>query len=436
YKGLENNILSYMMLGSEIRGYIENPQRYFDLSVPYAERVKDIDLLMLTQGWVYYDLQKILRGENHVPEFGREYIQSISGHVRMPGKHKQSIISFVAPSINFSAMGQLDSTGYFELKDVSFPDSTLFLANAQSIRGKRTVVPYIDEDSFAPILDYYRRGDSTRSDGRLGQELMQRYYDIGGERIYQLDPVYVTATRRIKPVNNPSPIPNYMFKKWQLREGKVLEPYKNYDLVSYIYETFPGLRIGYTRDGERILLCRSMGAASRMRSATRWVPVPVYINGIMTFSPSELQYLMVSDVSAIAYVSGPDAAPFAFMAGREEVRGAVMIQTILNKTTGLPRNVTKGYPLGWQKPAKFYSPAYDYGDQNKIPADMDRRSAVYWNPALNVSGDGKSSFGFFTSDGDSPYTVVIEGITADGDYIFKKETISRHSPKEEGRHHK
>lgn len=427
YKGIENNIVSYMMLGSEIKGYIENPRRYFDLSIPYAERVKSVDLLMLTQGWVYYDLQGILKGNTPMPEFGREYIQSISGRVRMPRKRWQSTITFVAPSINFSAMGQLDSAGYFELKDVSFPDSTLFIVHAVGENSRRTFVPYIDEDSFAPMLDYYRRGDTTRSDGRLGQELMQNYYDRGGERVYQLDPIFVTATRRIRSINNPSPIPNYMFRKGQIHEGKELEPYKNIDLITYLLETFPGLRVAINGGGERVLLARATRIATGMGIRSSWQPVVVYINGIEAFSVTELNYYTVDELSAVAYVSGPDASPFAPAGINTSQRGVVMIQTNLNKITGIPKSITKGYPLGWQKPAKFYSPTYGYSGQNQLPSGMDKRSAVYWNPALSVSPAGNSSFEFFTSDGSSPYTVVIEGLTAEGDYIFKKETISRHS---------
>lgn len=326
-------------------------------------------------------------------------------------------------------MGQLDSTGYFELKDISFPDSTLFIVHAAGENGRRTFVPYIDEDSFAPILDYYRRGDSTRSDDRFGQELMQRYYDIGGERIYQLNPVYVTAKRKIKPVNNPSPISSYMFKKGQLREGRELEPYKNYDLITYISETFPGLRIAHNHEGERILLARATRIATGMGVRSSWLPVVVYINGIEAFSVLELNYYTVDELSAIAYVSGPDAAPFVPAGVNMSQRGVVMLQTKLNKISGMPKSITKGTPLGWQKPAKFYSPTYEHNAQNHTPAGMDKRSTVYWNPALNVPKDGKSSFEFYTSDGSSPYTVVIEGLTADGDYIFKKETISRHNPK-------
>lgn len=430
YKGLENNIVSYMTLGGEIRGYIENPQRYFDLSVPYEERVRDIDLLMLTQGWEYYDLQRILKGETPMPVFGREYIQTVSGRVKASKKNRLSLVSFVAPSINFSAIGQLDSTGLFELKDISFPDSTLFIVNAVGTNGRKSFIPYINEDSFAPMLKYYRRGDSVRYDARLGQDFIQRYYDSGGEMVYQLGPIYVTAGRVMKVVKNPSPIPNYRFKKGQLREGEALEPFKNYDLMTYILETCQGLRFSTdTLTGERIIVCRVPRIAAGMTISDGWAEIVVYINGAFVHSSSELRDFMVSDISSIAYVTGSDAAPFSpMMDGSASIRSVVMIQTALNTRTGMPLNVTKGYPLGWQKPRSFYSPVYDYRTRRQTPAGSDKRSTIYWNPALEVAQDGKAAFGFSTSDGSSPYTVVIEGITAEGDYVFKKESIRRHIP--------
>ena len=125
YLGSEDNIVSYMLLSSELKGYIENPQSYFDDSRDIHEREAEVDLLMMTQGWQYYDLSKIFKGQYEMPLYGKEYIQTVSGRVKKSSLRKgnTSIVSFVAPSIGFTAMGQLDSSGYFELKDVNFPDS-------------------------------------------------------------------------------------------------------------------------------------------------------------------------------------------------------------------------------------------------------------------------------------------------------------------------
>lgn len=53
-----NNIVSTLLLSQELKGYIEQPAWYF------ADRGRSgyLDLLMLTQGWRRYDIQKALKG--------------------------------------------------------------------------------------------------------------------------------------------------------------------------------------------------------------------------------------------------------------------------------------------------------------------------------------------------------------------------------------
>ena len=51
------NIYTYMLLGSELKGYIPDAARYFDPD--NQERNKELDLIMLTHGWTSYDWNKL-----------------------------------------------------------------------------------------------------------------------------------------------------------------------------------------------------------------------------------------------------------------------------------------------------------------------------------------------------------------------------------------
>jgi hypothetical protein len=63
------NIKSYMLLKSELGGYIENLGWYFNGDVPLGERMAKADMLMQTQGWRYYETPNILKGnQNHNTE--------------------------------------------------------------------------------------------------------------------------------------------------------------------------------------------------------------------------------------------------------------------------------------------------------------------------------------------------------------------------------
>lgn len=427
YTGAEDNIISYMFLSSEIKGYVENPQRYFDTSVPMDVRDRDVDLLMMTQGWQYYDLPAIFKAQFELPQFGKEYIQTISGRVRKASmrRGKSSIVSFVAPSIGFTAMGELDSAGFFELKDIDFPDSTLFIVNAVGTGGRKSFIPSISEDSFAPLIQYNRRKQKINYSDEDAQYMIQNYYNTGGEKVYQLDPIYVTSMRKVKASDNISPFPVQYFKQGQLKTEEDLKPFIGYDVMTYVIETCQGIRFSTdTVTGERKLMSRVAGVASEWE-VSDMAEVVVFVNGMQAQSSSELEHYNVDELEAFVYLQGNDAAPFVPMIeGSASLRRVIMIKTRPSARTGMPKNVSKGYPLGWQRPKRFYSPAYDVYGKGIIRGGSDKRSTVYWNPNVQVT-DGKGGFKFNTSDGNSSYTVIIEGITNEGEYIFKKEKIKR-----------
>jgi hypothetical protein len=61
----------------------------------------------------------------------------------------------------------------------------------------------------------------------------------------------------------------------------------------------------------------------------------------------------------------------------------------------------------------FFSPDYslDSLKNNHLP---DFRNTLYWNPDLHTARDGKTEIEFYSSDESAEYTIIIEGITADG----------------------
>ena len=427
YIGTEDNIVSYMLLSSELKGYVENPQSYFDDAVDIKEREEAVDLLLMTQGWQYYDLPAIFKGQYEMPQFGKEYIQTVSGRVKKSSlrKGKASIVSFVAPSIKFSAMGQLDSAGYFELKDVNFPDSTLFIVNAVSLGGRKSFIPYIDDDSFAPVINYQRRKEKVDYSQDAAQYMIQNYYDNGGIKVFQLDPIYITSQRMVKAKDNVSPFPVQYFKQGQLKTEEDLKPFIGYDVMTYVLENCTGIREDRdTISGERKLVCRVPAMASNWE-VSDYTEIIVYVNGFQAPSSSELDHYNIDELEAFVFLRGIDAAPFSpIKDGSGTIIPVVMIKTKPSAKTGMPKNVTKGYPLGWQRPKKFYSPAYDVQGKAISRAGTDKRATVYWEPALKVE-DGKGTFHFNTSDGRTDYTVVIEGVTSDGEYIFSKQQIKR-----------
>jgi len=103
YFSQEEDIDSYMLISSELKGKINNPGYYFNNSVPLNERQRAADLLMMVQGWRYYDIPYLY---NHHPQvkYGKEFTQSISGLVRTLMGRKTDGFSLImfAPEIGLS----------------------------------------------------------------------------------------------------------------------------------------------------------------------------------------------------------------------------------------------------------------------------------------------------------------------------------------------
>lgn len=91
-----SSIASYLLLESEIKGKIQDPDRYFDSK--NTGRFKQLDLLLMTQGWRDY-LWKRLADSKPVMSFMPEPGITLSGKVR------QKVGSKPIPDMNITLMG-------------------------------------------------------------------------------------------------------------------------------------------------------------------------------------------------------------------------------------------------------------------------------------------------------------------------------------------
>jgi hypothetical protein len=98
----------------------------------------------------------------------------------------------------------------------------------------------------------------------------------------------------------------------------------------------------------------------------------------------------------------------------------IAIHTKRGRIISKKPHVKSVMPLGFQRPAGFYAPQYDTPAQNQKP---DLRTTIHWQPSITTDEDGKASFSFYTADTPSTYTVTIEGMTADGKIVYRKDQI-------------
>ena len=453
---------SYMLLKSELKGYIDDIAYYFNRSVPLAKRMQRGDMLMQTQGWRYYDLEKITQGKSEIPHFGKEYKQTLFGKVvNMTGLTNRAIVSFLAPSIGFKAMGQIDS-GYFVLHDVNFPEGTRFIISAVGKNGRSIrQTPELMQEYYAPVFKYpVRPGEVTYSE-EFRKTVENIYYNNeDGEHAmaYELDPVVITS-QLITPKNSPSPIANYPIKREWYRDTLAMKSYaQSYNVSAYVVAAYSGVREVFGDTGEGITVpeyakARSadtaayeMGvpagsligpkstagsmAGGQVTKPGRYGLVLVYLNGTFVH-PEEAVHtvlsLPLSQVESMIYVSGVSAAPFqpSFDAGDVNPYPVLMVRTKPHvRTDQIPYNVSCDYPLGWQKPVKFYTPKYNTAEARK-GTNKDNRMTLYWNPSVKVDANGEAWISFYTSDTPGKYRIEIEGKSGSRQYHYVEKIVER-----------
>ena len=408
YSAEGHSIESWMLLGSELKGLIEKPQRYFNDSIPLAQRIEDIDALLLTQGWRYYDLERILQNRTERPRYGKEYTQSLSGYVTgvLGRKTKHATLCFIAQKIGYSQIADIDSTAYFALSNLDFPDSTQFIVGAQG-KGKsfkKWYAPILNPEYFAAEYPYPQYLKFRGYDAEYGQFAQQSYYAEDGSLVYSLAPARIIAQRP-----NISPYPNDNFRPGQYRDEKMLEPYHAYDLITYIATTCNGIRL---LDGA--LVGAPFFISSRMQMIKLYSPVVFYMNGVQV-SQEDLEALMVSDIDALVYIDGAQATKYAHVEPRadyDEYYTAMKPSPVILISGKFPvrkaSNITADRPLGWQQPARFYVPRYESDIAKKRFEPM--RATLHWEPNLRFE-NGTAHFEFYTSDHQVPYRIILEGLT-------------------------
>lgn len=122
-----------------------------------------------------------------------------------------------------------------------------------------------------------------------------------------------------------------------------------------------------------------------------------------------LQSLRIQDIAQIDYNRHAiDGLAWFPMTGASFI--AITLKDGVEPYDYMPKNIRQIQLLGHQKPATFYSPKYETPEQ-KNSESPDLRTTIYWNPNIQTNKQGKTFVEFYTADGNSLYSVVIEGIT-------------------------
>ncbi len=394
---LAGNILSDLLLTSDLKGYVEDPAFYFRDNRVITRRF--LDLLMMTQGWTRFDMRKVLKQEYDSMHYYLERGQAISGKVKnFWGKSAGNANLILLGTNGIFQLVNADTNGFFMIEGIAFPDNTKFVLQGKNKRGRRNVEVIVDQDEYLPpSVKWPFGGELMSREEDFFKKFTRDYYYDNGIKVYVLDEAVV--------------------------KQKVLK--KNYSFYDGMAD--------YNLDSAKLASMESMD----MRMVLQEIPgVEAWGDSVTCFGKSV--YLMVNDFeeefSDILNMTPRDLVSVSFIRpplsetlfGGKAAYGAIIMTTNPNFVSrDAPRlNMVTFSTLGYQRKAEFYMPHYEVDSIRMALKDsVDYRTTVYWNPDVRTDKSGKAEFFFTTSDGYGPYTLIMEGILNDGTVCRKEKKI-------------
>ena len=119
----ESTIMNNLLLTSDLKGYIEQPNYYFANANDQSKA--DLDILMLTQGYRRFEWKQVLNNTNQSPAWLPEKSLELSGTLKTPsGKPvPNGKVTLVATKQNILRDTTTDINGNFKFTGLSLPDT-------------------------------------------------------------------------------------------------------------------------------------------------------------------------------------------------------------------------------------------------------------------------------------------------------------------------
>ena len=414
----ETSILSNLLLTSDIKGHIEQPNYYFNPQNP--NRQKHLDELLLTQGWRRFSWAELATGK--FPEFSYPHEQSlmVSGSVTNMGNKpvSKSKVTLFATSKGGTVVVDTiaDENGHFVFNNLAFPDSAKIMVRAGSAKNNssvniKTTIDKRPHITYATIRDDYQVANTGLANYLKNTQAEFTELEKSGlmKNGITLKEVVIKERKERDKFTMDKIIPHSS----NIDPGSadyVIKP----DILEYqtnILDAFAYVPGVYVKAG-------SVYPGTGSTSFSGPTPMLVIIDGAQIQSsivPTMLAALNPKDVAGIEILTHNSKTVY----GTAGHAGVLIITT---KRGGEAPSVDNSFnkahysPQGYSTVKEFYSPAYDVTNPGKA---ADLRSTIYWNPNIVTDEQGHASFRFFNADGAGTYKVTLEGMDTKGGLVRK-----------------
>jgi len=412
----ETTIQSNLLLSSEIKGYIEKPNYYFN----HVDdtKVADLDILMLTQGYRRFTYSDIVYDKLPTIQFLPEQGIDITGILRANSgvAIPHGNVHLTIPDKIFYKDVVTDVNGNFRFSNLTFQDSSQVILNAKNNPNGKYMELTVNSDTYPGLIKNVNSPDNVANiDSILTIYLENTKRQYSGNHILK-EVVIKAKVEEKKPshVDYPalvglSPEADHIVNGAQLTGCN--------DLL----ECLKGAAFGLTYSEQDFYITRDYNQGNKA------TPVQVYYNGM----PVETSYLSNIDPKTVESAEIFLNNGITDIGKMNNTKGVLVINSkkipkgekisLSDLKNLIPqKNIITISPQGYEKAREFYVPKYIVPKTSMQLPDL--RTTVYWNPTVITDKvTGKASFDFYNSDGKGTYRAVIEGFDIDGNiahYVY------------------
>ena len=440
------NVLTELLLQSDLRGFIENPGYYFRNRTP--KTLKALDELILVHGWRRYDISSRpdtgVQPETAMLVSGRVY------HIRKDYKDFLDSPAEVYASIRLDEPGH---DGFMKYEGTMYTDSldlfnftytpfygegllTLRATKAKSERKKKKRKPSLklhDSNFFIKYDDFSPRHVRGYSWYETNKPEILPFRGITeedlAEGIYASDilPEVDVREKKIRYVNRMMDKPVVSFDFQDVANGiydkYLYSRYDKYstDTISYIiYHKFiseyvrndniDSINTAICYNGIKFAYGEVVGALPETEyEAKKQKRRKIPGMGVKLSNCASIDRInIITD-----FPRRPILGKMEFLTSRNYT-GAYM--NVVSFPKGKQRHVIVGREIklrGFNRPVEYYNPDYS----KKQPEAPDYRKTLYWNADVVTDDEGKAEVSFFNNSICKDFKVSIEAVTPDGMFI-------------------
>jgi hypothetical protein len=417
-----NNILSDLLLSSEIKGYINNPGFYFQSNDNAHQQA--LDLLMLTQGWSNYSWQlmsgkKPFTLKHHMDK--QLYIEGHVASIMMKRKMKNVDVSLLLMTDSTSQQGKCptDSVGEFNFGLLDYTGSARLILQTKvdnKLKGTRIMLDrnfmpdpraYFNSELLA-VQQFVSPSDSSRAalldSIQMGQKLSM------SERDHLLKEVVVKEKSLPAKISLRYDVDKEMDKMEDTGDWQPTDIYsfleKTNKYVSTTIDEQGNTTAKYKGRNLKIVVRTSKNSVSDAEESIGTDPA-TSSNHFVTTMP------LIDEIESVSIVE--DASSILRLSGRldmDPTRTAICI--IVRKSNYKP--IVNGMRTtsfdGYAYVRQFYTPQYD---RYRAPGEKDIRRTLYWNPNVQTNSQGQATISFPNNNKrTTKFNISAETVTQNG----------------------